>query len=48
MALHVNHMAQNDSNIWEKHCEDAAAGIKFEAHQKQVDVVRGLRLQLAS
>ena len=40
LALHVNHMAQNDSNIWEKHCEDVctAAGIEFEAHQKQVDV----------
>ena len=40
LALHVNHMAQNDSKAWEKHCEDvcAAAGIEFEAHQKQVDV----------
>lgn len=40
LALHVNHMAQNDSSIWEKHCEDvcSAAGIQFEAHQKQVDV----------
>ena len=40
LALHVNHLAQNDSNIWEKHCEDVctAAGIEFEAHQKQVDV----------
>ena len=40
LALHVNHMTQNDSSIWERHCEDvcAAAGIEFEAHQKQVDV----------
>ena len=50
LALHVNHMAQNDSYIWEKHCEDvcAAAGIEFEAHQKQVAVKgEGLRPQLA-
>ena len=40
LALHVNHMAQNDSKAWVQHCEQAckASGIQFEAHQKQVDV----------
>ena len=40
LALHVNHLSQNDSSVWEKHCEElcAALGIKFEAQQKQVEV----------
>ena len=40
LALHVNHLSQNDSSIWEKHCEEvcAASGIRFKAQQKQVEV----------
>jgi len=40
LALHVNHLSQNDSKTWEQHCADVckALSIEFKAFQKRVDI----------
>ena len=40
LAVHVNHLSQNDSKTWEQHCAEVckAISIKFKAFQKRVDI----------
>jgi len=40
LALHVNHLSQNDSKTWEQHCAEVckALSIEFKAFQKRVDI----------
>ena len=40
LAVHVNHLSQNDSKTWEQHCAEVckALRIEFKAFQKRVDI----------
>jgi len=40
LAVHVNHLSQNDSKTWEQHCAEVckALSIEFKAFQKRVDI----------